>query len=289
MAASIAENSPVSHPSRLVRWVGTPLLLAASTLVFPPAAEPQFQSLYSQTLQSTLTRNNANLEFLVLDLRTHQFLANTFPDTNQPIPVGSLLKPFLAFAYLSRPHHPELHTICRGHSDRCWRAGGHGQLTLPEALAQSCNAYFLALAATLTPDEIALPAHPPLDATPEDLIGLTPAWSIAPQTLVKAYAQLLTSPTTPPTILLGMRLSASEGTASLVGRHPGSVLAKTGTAPCIPGPQLCKASGDGLVLVAVPADHPALLLLVRRRATTGAMTAQSAGHILTQLEAMHAY
>ncbi len=241
------------------------------------------QTLNSQSLQTQLAR--PNLELLVLDLRTHQVVANTFPPA--PIPPGSLLKPFLALAYLQRPQHPELHAVCHGHSDRCWRVGGHGTLTLPQALAQSCNAYFLALARTLTPDEITLPTPPPANASPETLIGLNPAWLIPPTTLAEAYAQLLTSPTTPPAILEGMRLAASEGTATAVGPHPGGVLAKTGTAPCITRP--CKASGDGLFLAAVPAVHPTLLLLVRRRGTTGATTAQSAGPILTQLKALHAY
>ena len=46
--------------------------------------------------------------------------------------------------------------------------------------------------------------------------------------------------------------------------------------------------GDGLVIAAVPAAHPTLLLLVRKRATTGAMTAAAANAILTQLESLHA-
>ena len=256
------------------------LFLASFAHCLPLSAQ---QTLYTQSLQTQLVR--PNLELLVLDLRTRQVLANTFPAA--PIPPGSLLKPFLALAYLQRPYHPELGTVCHGHPDRCWRAGGHGALTLPQALAQSCNAYFLALARTLIPDEITLPASAPPNATPETLIGLNSTWLIPPSTLAEAYAQLLTSPATPPAILEGMRLAATKGTAAALGSHPGGVLAKTGTAPCIGHPS--KASGDGLVLAAVPAGHPTILLLVRRRGTTGATTAQSAGPILTQLKALHAY
>jgi hypothetical protein len=87
-----------------------------------------------------------------------------------------------------------------------------------------------------------------------------------------------------------MTQAATTGTASRIGQHPGGVLAKTGTAPCIPTPsQPCKATGDGLVLAAVPAQSPTLLLLVRRRATTGALTAAAANPILTQLKTLHAY
>jgi cell division protein FtsI/penicillin-binding protein 2 len=250
---------------------------------------PAQQTLYTQSLETILTRANPHLELLVLDANTQQILANTFPNPATPIPVGSLLKSFLALAYLTHQPHPELNVICHGHPDRCWRAGGHGRLTLPEALAQSCNAYFLALARTLPLDEITLPTSPPISATPEDLIGLTAAWPISPETLATAYAQLVTSPSTPSPILDGMSLAATHGTASAIGQHPGGVLAKTGTAPCIPTPQRCLAANDGLVVAAVPAEHPTLILLVRRRAATGAITAQSAGRILTQLEALHAY
>jgi cell division protein FtsI/penicillin-binding protein 2 len=242
------------------------------------------QTLYSQSLQAQLARSNPKLEVLVQDLRTRQTLADTFAPT--PILPGSLLKPFLALAYLASPH-PPLHAVCRGHADQCWRA--HGTLTLPEALAQSCNAYFLALACTLDPAEIALPTFPPPNPTPEDLIGLTPRWLIPPQTLAAAYAQFLSNPSTPRAILEGMRLCTEHGTASALGPQPGGALAKTGTAPCIPGHEPCKADGDGLVLVAVPVASPILLLLVRRRATNGATAAGDAARVLAQIKALHAY
>jgi cell division protein FtsI/penicillin-binding protein 2 len=225
------------------------------------------------------------MELLIHDLRQNQTLASTFPTA--PIPVGSLFKPFLALAYLNTPH-PAVKTICHGHPDQCWTA--HGTLMLPQAIAQSCNAYFLALARTLQPSEITLPAAPPPNPTPEDLIGLTPRWLLTPETLVRAYAQLLASSITARQILTGMAEAAISGTASRIGQHPGSVLAKTGTAPCIPAPnQPCRVSSDGLVLAAVPAHSPSLLLLARRRATTGALTAAAANPILTQLKALHAY
>jgi cell division protein FtsI/penicillin-binding protein 2 len=245
---------------------------------------PLPQTLYSQSLQAQLARSNPKLELLVQDLRTRQTLAVTFAPA--PIPPGSLLKPFLALAYLASPH-PALHIVCRGHADQCWRA--HGTLSLPEAIAQSCNAYFLALARTLDPAEIALPTPPPSNPTPEDLIGLTPRWLILPQNLAAAYAQILTASNTPRAILEGMRLCAQHGTASALGPQPGGALAKTGTASCIPGHEPCKADGDGLVLVAVPVASPTLLLLLRRRATNGATAAGDAARVLAQLKALHAY
>jgi hypothetical protein len=276
----------VPHPLRFMQWVGCTALL----LVLCHQSSAQ-QSLYSQSLQTALARTTPGLEVMLLDLRTHEIIADTFAHPETPIPAGSLLKPFLALAY-GQAHGDVFPTVvCHGHPDRCWKDGGHGPITLTDAVAQSCNAYFLALARNLTPAGTAsipyLPAPPP-NAAPEALMGLTPDWAIAPKTLAQAYAALLGSSPTPTqsAILAGMRGSALHGTASGIGAHPGGVLAKTGTAPCIDAH--CTASGDGLVVAAVPANHPTLLLLVRKRATTGATTAVSAGRILSQLEALHA-
>ncbi len=273
------------------------LLLCALCVSFfvRPYLPAQTQTLYSQSIQTALTRNNPNLEFLLLDLQTHQFLANTFPD--QAISPGSLLKPFVALAY-GATHHDIFPTItCHGHAgpepDQCWKTAGHGPLTLPEAIAQSCNAYFLALARQVPDAALAQVSTPPTDATPEDLIGLTPRWQLRPTQLALAYADLITAQPSPTqrAILAGMRASATRGTAAHIGRHPGGVLAKTGTAPCRSSDpdSPCKATGDGLVLAVFPADRPTLILLVRQRATTGAVAAIDASRILTQLQNLHAY
>lgn len=263
---------------KLLRALCANIAASAFFLGLPLLAQ---QTIYSQSIQTAITRTTPNLEVLVLDLRTHQTLANTF-HSSAPIPVGSLLKPFLAAAYLKS--HPASIIVCHGHPDRCWKPLGHGSITLTEAIAQSCNAYFLSLAANISPADIPF-LPPPPDSNPDTLIGLNPNWRISPEALAQAYAALLLTPP-PSEILNGMRDSARHGTANRIGPHPGGVLAKTGTAPCVDRP--CKASGDGLVVAVVPAAHPALLVLVRKRATTGAMTAAGANPILTQLEFLHA-
>src|SRR5215475_2933452 len=66
---------------------------------------------------------------------------------DRPLPVGSLMKPFVAKAW-TRTHPgetPPRHR-CEGGA-KCWRPSGHGHLGLAGALAVSCNAYFRALAA----------------------------------------------------------------------------------------------------------------------------------------------
>ena len=292
MAKTLTRNdAAVPHPSRHLRWVGcTIFLLRLLLLISPDAAEAQ-SSLYSQSIQTAILRTTPGLEVLVLDLRTHEILADTFAGPDTPMPVGSLLKPFIALAY-GQSHGGVFPTIvCHGHPDRCWKDGGHGPITLTDAVAQSCNAYFLGLARELTPAGVAsipyLPAPPP-NAAPEALMGLTPDWEISPKRLAWAYAALLGSSATATqsAILAGMKSSAQRGTASGIGAHPGGVLAKTGTAPCVDSH--CAANGDGLVIAALPANHPTLLVLVRKRATNGATTAALAGRILSQLEALHA-
>jgi cell division protein FtsI/penicillin-binding protein 2 len=264
------------------------LCVTLATVAFRLSPSPApAQSLYAQSIHTALLRIAPSLEFLVLDLRTHDTLALTFAHPATPIPVGSLLKPFLAMAYAKSHPVPAPVIVCHGHADRCWKPEGHGPMTLTNAIAQSCNAYFLALARDIDIANIPyLP--PPPNASPETLIGLNPDWPIAPERLANGYVQLLSAPAsqTQAAILAGMRGSATHGTASRIGPHPGGVLAKTGTAPCIDQP--CKASGDGLVIAAVPAANPAILLLVRKRGTTGAMTAAAANPLLTQLEQLHA-
>ncbi len=216
------------------------------------------------------------------------------------------------------------HIVCHGKADGCWRAGGHGLVGLEQALAVSCNAYFFVLARETTAHRDALrhvsatyglPAPPP-NPTASMLIGVTPEWRIPPLTLARAYASLIGSSGMQQDMDLvgidrqvtarlreGMREAASSGgTAAKAGGHTGGVLAKTGTASCVREPvasparsgndtqeqSRCRVNGDGLVILAAPAEHPRWLLLVRERGTTGAVTAEIAGKMLTSLEEQEA-
>lgn len=263
----------------------------AATAVYGSLAPTEGEStLYAQGVQAALMRGHSHVEFLVLQGASRTMLACNFADSRGLIAPGSLLKPFLADAFLRQSPALPLAPVCRGLEDRCWKPGGHGALSLPEAIAQSCNAYFLALAGAIRPGAIRQPSPPPRDAKPEDLIGLTPAWQVSPWQLVDGYAALLRSPQTSRQIMQGMHLAASDGTAHRIGVQAGDVLAKTGTAPCISQPQQsCVASGDGLVFAAVPASKPNLFLLVRQRGTTGASAAITAGTLLTQLRILRAF
>ncbi len=130
---------------------------------------------------------------------------------------------------------------------------------------------------------------------PAMLIGVTPEWRIQPEALARAYAALTTKvhDVTSMRLLSGMKMAALPGgTAVRVGKHPDGVLAKTGTAPCVPltasPEERCRENGDGLAVVMTPAESPRLLLLVRERGTTGAVAAGLAGQMLTRIEELHA-
>jgi len=168
-------------------------------------------------------------------------------------------------------------------------------------LAESCNAYFLALARELSfggdealqrvSAEYGLP-KPPAPAKAAMLIGVTPEWRIGPVALARAYAKLArANDPAADRLQAGMRAAALPGgTAARLGPHPGGALAKTGTAPCVADADeaRCLANGDGLVVAIAPAENPRWVLLVRRRGTTGAVTAEIAGKMLASLESSHA-
>jgi cell division protein FtsI/penicillin-binding protein 2 len=275
----------------------------------PLAAQDGASDLYAQATQAMLERSfpAPQVEYVLLDARTKQTIAQRWEHPDAAVPAGSLLKPFVAMAYSRMAGHgrPFPTVLCRGRRDGCWRAAGHGSMTLERALAESCNAYFLALARELIAGDamdrvsadFGLPT-PPARRTAAMLIGVTPEWRVAPVALARAYVTLAGSGSGFSTqdrrvmarLRAGMREAALPGgTAAKLGWHPGGALAKTGTAPCVAAAgQRCRASGDGLVVVLAPAENPHWVLLVRQRGTTGAQTAEVAGKMLASLEDGHA-
>ena len=267
-------------------------LAAALTIVLASAAAfAQSESLFAQAAQAALSKASlsvvaSRVSWLVLDAHTGQLLASQWPDADRPIPVGSLTKPFVALAY-ARTHREYPHYTCAGTATRCWLPKGHGTLSLEEALAFSCNSYFLRLAAETSPAAIlevasnySLPAPPDANA-PAQLIGLDSSWRISPVALGRAYVRLAIQPGNT-FLLAGMRRSGAVGTARALASE--DVLAKTGTAHCLDD---CAATGDGFVVALTPRDDPRLLLLVRQRGTNGASTAATAAQMLNSLRDNH--
>jgi len=307
LAESRERRGRAARADLRMRFTGVGLLLIA---MLPTGAQEPSPDLYAQATQTMLDRSfpSPQVEYVLLDARTRKTIALRWAHPEEPVPVGSLLKPFVALAYgrMENSARKFPTVICHGKSDGCWRTGGHGSMTLAPALAESCNAYFLKLARELASGgggalervsgEHGLPA-PPAQKTAAMLIGVTPEWRIPPVAFAEAYATLVrggsdaTEREVIGVLLAGMRAAALPGgTAAKVGSHPGGVLAKTGTAPCVAGPgeDRCVANGDGLVMVMAPAENPRWVLLVRQRGTTGAHTAEVAGKMLASLESVHA-
>jgi cell division protein FtsI/penicillin-binding protein 2 len=223
----------------------------------------------------------SEVNYIAVDVRDGAIIEQHWTDATAPIPLGSLVKPFTALAYSGT--FPEF--VCKGSASRCWLAHGHGHVGFREALAQSCNAYFLNLAREIDPvtlDVVAAKfgiAGPEVDSA-EARIGLGDGWRISPLGLVHAYAELASRAGEPRVneILGGLELAARSGTASAVGR---GALAKTGTARCARiGAGNHNHSTDGFTMVLAPADSPRIALLVRVHGVTGAEAAKSAARIL---------
>jgi len=213
-----------------------------------------------------------DLSYLLLDLPSRRVIASRWPNPNRPVPVGSLVKPFVAFAYQGQ----FLEIACRGAADHCWKQAGHGRLQLPYAIACSCNAYFLNLARTVDLAALAtLGLQTPLDPTPEALIGLGNQWPLAPLTLTRAYCELLTR--AKPEVLRGLRLSAKLGTSREIRCD---AYAKTGTAPCR---HEKRSPGDGYAIALHPTTVPRFALLVSLDGAPGSHAAKVCGEMLRRI------
>jgi hypothetical protein len=216
---------------------------------------------------------DSRLAYLVLDTASGPVICARWPGLERPAPLGSLLKPFVAVAYGETHGFRYPRVICRGAADRCWKAAGHGRLGLRRALAESCNAYFLALARESDIDgrRFGLPSPDP-DSTPEDRIGLNGGWKISPIAIARAYGELRVSE-----VLEGLSLSAREGTSRALELK---AYAKTGTAHCVHHPS---APGDGYAIALYPIDAPRYTVLVQLHGAPGAVAAHTAGRILITL------
>lgn len=275
----------------MMRWA---VLLAALLPVWPQLTVARVDggaSLFGQMAQETLDRRfpSPSVSYLVLDAQSGQVLARKWADEERPVPVGSLIKPFTAFFY-AQDHRAFPTVVCHGQKDLCGFPRGHGRIALTRAIAESCNAYFLALArgipvgeANRMLTEFGLPVVDDGDKA-RALSGLDDDWRVAPLVFARAYLKLVRAvrdgPVLDKDILKGMAKSARSGTARAVDNTV-PVLAKTGTAACVHRP---RSMADGFTVVIYPADDPRLLLLVRVHGATGATTAGVAGEMLKVLE-----
>lgn len=221
------------------------------------------------------------VSYLLVDIRSRDVVATRWSEPEKPIPLGSLVKPFTALAY-GEGHdfrYPEV--VCRGETSGCWLPAGHGRIGLSKAIAHSCNAYFLKLAAAVRNDDLDESVRRFGFAGPSQdqaavRIGLGGGWQVAPIVMVRAYCELASrgSERGMDAVLAGMALSAREGTGKGIGV---GAFAKTGTAPCSHRP---RGPGDGFVVAIYPAESPRFALLVRVHGVPGAQAAVTGGAML---------
>jgi hypothetical protein len=232
---------------------------------------------------------DADVSLLLLDARTGQIIASRWEDVNQPLPLGSLVKPFAALAY-GAGHSFRYPRFQCSRTSGCWYPPGHGLMNLSQALAHSCNHYFRQLSAEVAVEDLAnvtarfgLPA-PQAAAGSDAYWGLGEDWRIEPAAILRAYVALSRPPAMPGSaaILQGLAFSARQGTAQGVGAalRQAPALAKTGTGPCV---HRQNAGGDGFVAVLSPADQPRYALLVRVHGKTGRRAAEIGGAMLQVL------
>ena len=299
MKPSVLAQSVLTDPLARRRFL-TCVLLAAALLVSQATSAPiqnaPDQQLFSQAARARLERDFANLDvsWLLMDT-SGNVLAYRWLGQNKhgetAVSPGSLVKPFLALAYAEQHNNVFPKVRCLGTETHCWLPSGHGTLGLEEAIAQSCNTYFLDLAEGLNRGQAAQTfaryglIGPASTAAAESLIGLGAEWKESPLAVAKAYLQLEKEQQLPVQgrIVRGMLESAAHGTAQAVdvALGPDAALAKTGTAVCSHTP---KGAADGFTVVLYPAAQPRLLLLVRVHGKTGAESAMIAGAMLRSLE-----
>jgi len=250
-------------------------------------------SLYAQGAAQLLGREfqRGNLSFLLLDAWTGALLASHWDDPDQPIPMGSLIKPFVALAYGDA--HQSRYPIhqCKGEIGGCWRPRGHGEIGMVSAIANSCNAYFFLLTANMTSADVVSATTrfrldpPPAQLAGPDLIGVGNRWLISPLRMARAYVELNRSRGQPGEnqVIEGMAQSARQGTGLEVDRalQRSTALVKTGTAACT---HAVHAPGDGFVVALLPATRPQLVLLVRVHGVPGSRAAMTAGRMLSRIE-----
>jgi penicillin-binding protein 2 len=173
-------------------------------------------------------------------------------------PPGSTFKMIVALAALEAGvATPELKVKCPGHmrlgshTFHCWKRGGHGELALVDAMAQSCDVYFYELARKVGIDPIAamarrfgLGARLGIDL-PGERAGLVPdkAWKLTAlgarwhqgETLVAGIGQGFLQATPLQLAVMTARLATGRAVLpSLVrGAAAQSAQAATGPAPAI--------------------------------------------------------
>ena len=272
-----------------IRVILLAALLAALVAVCVARSEP------AGPLNPQDTIDPSSASYVIVNAETSEIVEASWERLDQPIPVGSLVKPFTALAYAESHsfRYPEVR--CRGAEDECWLPKGHGTVGVEPALAQSCNTYFQWLADCVLWADIETVARrfglaaPPMDAPASTYIGLGTEWKLEPLALLRAYQELVRRSGDPgiEPLVQGLALASRSGTGSGIGRafDGGSALVKTGTSPCIHprNTERRTSNGDGYVIALYPAGTPRYTMLVQVHGAPGRVAANIGGEVLARV------
>lgn len=236
--------------------------------------------LHSQAAAAVLRQKFSDpaLSYLLLD-DAGKTIAQNWESPERELPVGSLIKPFLALAY-GKTHESFPIYHCSG-KQTCWLPHGHGTVAIRQAVAFSCNSYF---------QQLYVHAGLGFAAPVLGKFGLSletdgHSGRASPLSIARAYLELARQPRDKVvgSILDGMALSAKLGTGKAAGAELSgtTLLTKTGTAPCT---HSRSAPGDGFAVLLMPADQVRMVLLVRVHGKPGSVAAGLAGQMMTVVE-----
>jgi hypothetical protein len=267
------------------------LCLLPMTLSAPAGGEQRDgEEMFARVAAERLARGFATpgVSYLLYDMERERFIAAQWPQSREPVPVGSLVKPFTALAYAESHDYRFPSHRCQG-GRSCWLPRGHGNLGVAHAIGVSCNSYFVDLASQVSAAQVAAVTRsyglngPGENASPEAMVGMHGEWQESPESMVRAYALLLQRAYLPAIreLVDGMAEAARSGTAAALAPRGLHLLAKTGTSVCT---HQHRATADGFVLVAWPAELPRYILLAREHGVTGAQCAALAGRMIRALE-----
>ncbi len=270
-------------------------VISLAALLTPMAAVSLARAEPAGSLNPADTIDPSSISYVIVSTETSEIVEANWKRLYEPIPLGSLVKPFTGLAYAESHffRYPEVR--CRGAEDECWLPKGHGTLGVEPALAQSCNTYFQWLADRVLWADIEMVARrfglaaPPMDAPASAYIGLGAEWKLPPLALLRAYQELVRRSADPgiEPLVQGLALASRSGTGSGIGRalDGAPALVKTGTSPCIHPRNTGHrtSNGDGYVIALYPAGTPRYTMLVQVHGVPGRVAANIGGKILARV------
>lgn len=233
--------------------------------------------------------------YLLLELPSTRVVAVSRPDViDTPVAPGSVIKVATLIAALEEGVvDATTRVLCRwtyqvdGRSLTCAHPDLHRPLGPAEALGQSCNVFFAAVAGRMKRgglDDILIrlglsPVNPAASTVPAAL-GLA-GIRVTPRALLEAFVRATGGEPafrmdnrSRTVVIEGLRIAATSGTASALGRAGIRALAKTGTAPMTGG------GFQGLVVAVAPDVNPGYAVVVLAPGGAGADAAQIAADVL---------